>query len=417
MSEIPATRRQAAMPFIMLTVLIDMVSIGLIIPVLAPLVGQLAGGGQDAQAYWYGVIALAYGAANFLGAPVLGALSDRYGRRPVLLLGFCGLAFSFFGTALATSVTGLLVIRLLAGFLQANVAVAQAYVADISSAEERGRRFGLLGAMFGLGFILGPVAGGLLGAVSVHLPFYVAGTLALVNLLYGVLVLPESLPAERRTAFRWRAANPVASLVALYRLKALRTLVGAIMLASLAQFTMHSVWVLYTQFKFGWGPLENGWSLFAIGLVSALVQGGLLGWLLRKLGAERLVVWGLMSSTVAYVLWGLATEGWMMIAVILCNVLGFGVAAAIQGMISNAAGAEQQGRTMGAVAGINSLSTVLAPLVGAPMLVLVSHLPPGDWRIGAPFFVCALLLAAASVLAGLSARRRRAAQPAVRVAS
>jgi DHA1 family tetracycline resistance protein-like MFS transporter len=397
------------MPFIMITVLIDMVAIGLIIPVLAPLIGQLAGGAQNAQAYWYGVVTLAYGLANFIGAPVLGVLSDRYGRRPVLLLGFCGLALSFFGTALASSVWVLLLVRTAAGFLQANAAVAQAYVADISNAEQRARRFGLLGAMFGIGFILGPVLGGVLGAISVQLPFFVAGGLALLNLLYGIWVLPESLPLTRRNAFSWRAANPLASLLVLYRLPAIRALVTAIILASLAQFTMHTVWVVYTQFRFGWGPLENGYSLFAIGLTAAIVQGVLLGRWLRRFGARRLALWGLWSSAAAYTLWGLATQGWMMYAVIFCNVFGFAVAAAIQGLISNAASAQEQGRVMGALAGVNSLSTVLAPMIAGPLLLYVSNLPSRDWRMGAPFFVCGALVAVACVLATWSDRRAAAA--------
>ena len=184
--------------------------------------------------------------------------------------------------------------------------------------------------MFGLGFILGPVMGGILGAIDLRLPFYVAGTLAFANLVYGFFVLPESLPLERRQPWNWRAANPVASLKALGALEGVRPLVAVVMLASLAQFTLHTTWVLYTQFKFGWGPLQNGWSMFAVGLTSAVVQGGLLGWMLRRLGAERVAVWGLMSSTVAYLLWGLATQGWMMYVIIACNVLGFGVTAAVQ---------------------------------------------------------------------------------------
>ncbi len=199
--------RTAAMPFIMVTALIDMISIGLIIPVLPALVGSFTGTQAD-QALWYGAVTFAFSFANFFGSPILGALSDSYGRRPVLLIGFSGLMLSFFTTAMATSVGMLIAIRLVAGAMQANLSVANAYVADITPPEQRARRFGMLGAMFGVGFILGPVIGGLLGSVSLRLPFYAAGGLALLNLSYGYFVLPESLPVSRRHAFAWRAANP-----------------------------------------------------------------------------------------------------------------------------------------------------------------------------------------------------------------
>ena len=413
MSSTPApTPRRAAMPFILVTVLIDMVSIGLIIPVLPPLVGTFTASQAD-QAFWYGAVAFAFGIASFVGSPVLGALSDRYGRRPVLLLGFAGLALNFFATALATALWMLIAVRLVGGAMQANAAVANAYVADITPPEERARRFGLLGAMFGLGFILGPVMGGLLGAIDLHLPFYVAGTLALLNAAYGWWVLPESLPPERRRAIDWRRANPVTSLRGLASLHGVGPLVSVIALAGLAQFILHTTWVLYTQFKFGWGPLENGWSLFAVGVMSALVQGFLLKHLLRRFSAQRLAVLGLVSSALCYAAWGLATAGWVMYVVILCNVLGFAATAALQSIVSNAADERTQGQTMGAVASINSLMAVLAPVVGAPLLGLVSHLPQGDWRIGLPYFLCAALQGAAMLVAlrhfRRQARARRAA--------
>jgi DHA1 family tetracycline resistance protein-like MFS transporter len=403
------------MPFIMATVLIDMVSIGLIVPVLAPLVGTFTGSQAD-QALWFGAVMFAFGIANFFGAPVIGALSDRFGRRPVLLVGFCGLALSFFVTALATSLWVLIAVRLFSGAMQANAAVANAYVADITPPEARARRFGLLGAMFGLGFILGPVAGGLLGAIDLRLPFFAAGSLALVNLLYGVFVLPESLPPERRHAFDWKAANPIASLRRLARLDGVGLLVAVVGCTGLAQFTLHSSWVLYTTFKFGWGPLENGWSLFAVGLASALVQGFLLGRLLERFSPQRLALAGLVSSALGYLAWGAATEGWMLYAVIAFNLLGFTVQAAIQSLISGAADARTQGKTMGAVSAVNSLMAVLAPLVGAPLLGLVSHLPRGDWRIGAPFYFCAALQLAALVLAWTHFRRARASRLLARAA-
>jgi DHA1 family tetracycline resistance protein-like MFS transporter len=386
------------MPFIMLTALIDMISIGLIIPVLPALVGSFTGSQTD-HAFWYGVVTFAFGIANFFGSPILGALSDSYGRRPVLMIGFCGLALNFFATALATSLWMLIAVRLVGGAMQANMAVANAYVADITPAEDRAKRFGMLGAMFGVGFILGPVMGGLLGAISLQLPFYVAGCLALVNLLYGYFVLPESLPIERRHPFDWRAANPIASLRGLVHLKSSGRLIAVVACTGLAQFVLYTCWVLYTTFKFGWGPLENGWSLAAVGVVSAIVQGLLLGRILKVVSPRRLAVLGLLSSTVAYALWGAATQSWMMFAIIFVNLLGATVASAIQSIISSAADAQSQGKTLGAVGGLNSLMAVMAPAIGAFILTTVSSLPKGDWRIGAPFYFCAMLQAAALALA------------------
>ena len=420
MTSIPATpgpagdagRRQAAMPFIMITVLIDMVSIGLIVPVLPALVGSFTAS-QTEQAWWYGAVTFAFSIANFISSPILGALSDRFGRRPVLLVGFCALSLSFFVTAMATAIWMLIVVRLFSGAMQSNASVANAYVADITAPEDRAKRFGLLGSMFGLGFILGPVMGGLLGAIDLRLPFFAAGSLALLNLLYGYFVLPESLPADRRRPFSWRAAlNPIAALTELSRLGGVGTLVAVVACTALSQFVLYTSWVLHNTFKFGWGPQENGWSLFAVGCMSALVQGVLLGRLLKRFSPQRLAVVGLVSSTLAYVAWGAATEGWMMYAVILCNVLGFTVSASIQSIVSGAADATTQGRTMGAVSSLQSLMAVVAPVLTAPLLATVSHLPRGDWRIGTPFYFCALIQFAALTLAWLhfsAARRARVA--------
>lgn len=390
----------------MLAVLIDMVSIGLIIPVLPALVGGFTGSQED-QALWFGAVMFAFGLANFIGSPILGALSDSYGRRPVLLLGFCGLALNFFATALATSIWMLIGVRLIGGAMQANAAVANAFVADISAPQDRARRFGMLGAMFGLGFIIGPLMGGLLGSIDLRLPFYAAGSLALLNLLYGFFVLPESLPPERRRAFNWRAANPIASLRMLSQLKGVGKLVIVIGCSGLAQFVLHTSWVLYTNFKFGWGPSENGWSLAAVGIMSVIVQGFLLGKLLKRFDVHRLTVIGLVSSTIAHALWGAATEGWMMFAVIFVNVFGFTVTACIQSIMSRAAEAQHQGQTMGAVSSLNSLMAVIAPVLATPLLGVVSHFPQGDWRIGAPLYFCALLQAVALVLAFLHFRKER----------
>jgi DHA1 family tetracycline resistance protein-like MFS transporter len=400
----PDEPRPAAMRFILLAVLIDMVSIGLIVPVLPALVGSFTISPAD-QSLWFGVVMFAFGIANFFGAPLLGALSDHYGRRPVLLLGFCGLALNFFATALSTELWVLIAVRLVGGAMQANAAVANAYVADITPPEQRAKRFGMLGAMFGLGFIIGPALGGLLGSINLQLPFFVAGSLALVNLLYGYFVLPESLPQERRRPFRWSSANPINTLRSLARLEGVGLLILVVGCTGLAQGVLYNSWVLYNEFKFGWSSLENGWSLAAVGVVSVLVQGVLLGPLIKRFAAPRLAVIGLVSSTIAYAAWGAATEGWMMYAVVFCNLLGFTVTASIQSLISAAADAKNQGETMGSVSSINSFMAVIAPLISAPLLGIVSHLPPGNWAIGTPLYFGAVLQGAGLVLAWLHIRR------------
>jgi DHA1 family tetracycline resistance protein-like MFS transporter len=299
------------------------------------------------------------------------------------------------------------VARLIGGLMQANAAVCNAYVADITPPELRAKRFGMLGAMFGVGFIVGPVAGGLLGAVNLRLPFFVAGGLSLLNLLYGYFVLPESLPIEKRREFHWSTTSPFASLAQLSKLGKVGPLVTVVAFSLLAQYVLFSSWVLYTTFKFGWGPLQNGWSLAAVGIVSVIVQGFLLGPLIKRVTAQKLVVWGLISATMANLMYGLASHGWVMYAVIFVNVLGFTVSASLQSLISSAADASTQGRTLGAVASLGSLMAVVAPMFGAPLLGLVSHLPKGDWRIGAPFYFCAALQAASLVLAVRHFRRQR----------
>ena len=383
-------KRQAAMPFILVTVLIDMISIGLMVPVLPHIIGTFTHS-NDEQTSAFLMVTAAFGLANFVGSPIIGALSDHYGRRPVLLLGFMGLALSFFVTALATAFWMIVAVRLFSGVMQSNMSVANAYVADITAPEQRARRFGLLGAMFGAGFILGPVIGGLLGDSNPRLPLFVAGVLALINLLYGLLVLPESLPPERRRSFAWERANPIASLRGLSALKGAGGLVWSIGLSALAQFMLYSTWVLYTKFKFGWGPKQVGWSLLAVGVVSVISQGVLLKPLLKRFSTRSLALVGLAVAILSDVLFGLMTQGWMMYAVISLGLLGGAAQASIQSIISNSASASNQGETMGAVSSLSSLMAVLGPIFGLELLRWVAHLPSDAVMIGLPFFVSAVL--------------------------
>jgi DHA1 family tetracycline resistance protein-like MFS transporter len=396
--------RQASQSFILFTVFLDVLGIGLIIPVLPALVGQFTSS-PDEQAQWYGWLSATYGVMQFFCTPVLGALSDRFGRRPVLLLSILGLGASLLVQAMATSLLAMLLIRLVSGATGASFSVANAYMADITPPEQRGKAFGMLGAAFGMGFIVGPMLGGLLGGYDVRLPFFVAAGMALVNLLYGFFVLPESLPMERRAPFTFRRANPFSALLHLGRLHAVGGLIGVFALIVFSQFIIQSTWVLYTQFRFGWGPTQNGYALFVVGLTSAVVQGGLQGRLIKRFGEERLALIGMGSGTVALLLYGLATEGWMMYGIIFANLLGAAVGPAMQAIVSKAVGPKEQGLTQGSLTAINSVAIIFAPLLGTAMLARVGHLPPHDWRLGSTFLLCAVLQAVALVLAYSHFRR------------
>jgi DHA1 family tetracycline resistance protein-like MFS transporter len=399
------------MGFILAAVLIDMISIGLMVPVLPHIVGTFTQS-NDEQTSAFLLVTMAFGVANFIGSPVLGALSDRFGRRPVLLIGFAGLALSFFVTAMATALWMLVAVRLFSGAMQANVAIANAYVADITAPEDRARRFGQLGAMFGIGFILGPVIGGWLGHHDVHWPFFAAGSMAILNWCYGFFVLPESLPPDRRSRFDWKKANPASALRGLTNLQGVGPLVAVIALSTLAQFTLHNTWVLYTKFRFGWGPLAVSWSLVVVGVASVVSQGMLLRPLLRRFTPQRLAVISMASAALAYLCYGLATEGWMMYVIIGLNLLGGVAAAALQSFISNAASAAHQGQAMGALSSLNSLMAVIAPLLGLTLLGQVSHRAPDDLLMGLPFFACAALQGAALLITLRFFRTQPAPHPA-----
>jgi DHA1 family tetracycline resistance protein-like MFS transporter len=390
--------KQVGLNFILVCVFIDMLGIGLAVPVLPVLVGQYVEG-RDLQAHWYGILATVFGLFQFLCMPLLGALSDKIGRRPVMLYSMAGMAINFFSTALATSLAMLFIGRVVGGMSSASISVANAYASDITTAETRAKAFGKIGACFGLGFIFGPVIGGFLGDINLHLPFYVAGGLCIVNFLFGYFFVPESLPRERRNAFSWRKANPFTALIALARRVEIRGLVAVFALASLAQILLHTTWVLYTNFRFGWGPKENGLSLFCVGVTAAVVQAGLLGWMLKTFGEVRLSLLGLASGALVYALYGLATQGWMMYVFILMNVLAFGAGPALQAIVSKQTDPKEQGALMGSLQSIGSLAVIIGPLLGASLLGVVSHYPAGDFRIGSVFFLCAGLNLAAVFIA------------------
>ncbi len=395
--------------FVLSVVFFDMVGIGIAFPVVPILLGEYTDS-PELQTYWFMALSVGYGLMQFLFAPLLGAISDRFGRRTVLIAAIVGLGIHYILIATATHIWVLLAARLMGGITGASFSVANAYLADISTPEDRAKNFGLVGAAFGLGFICGPLLGGFLGGIDLQLPFYAAAVLSFANALYGYFVVPESLPPENRRAFSLKRANPFVALINLVRHKAIGSLVIVFALFTMAHMTMIQTWVLYTHFRFNWGPWENGMLLGCVGLLSVLVQGGLIGRLVKRFGEERLALTAIGINVFVQMAYGLAQSGWMMFPILFCGFLIFTAGPAVQGVVSKSADPSTQGVTLGSLQSINSLAMVIGPLIGNAILAQVAHLPPSDIRVGASFFFCAALNLAAFLL--LWWRLRRMRQPA-----
>jgi DHA1 family tetracycline resistance protein-like MFS transporter len=308
------------------------------------------------------------------------------------------MCINFLATAWAPNLACMFIGRVIGGMSSASMSVASAYASDISGHENRAKSFGKIGAAFGLGFICGPMLGGLLGDVNVRLPFYVAAGLSAANLLYGYLFVPESLPPGQRGPFSIARVNPLGALSRLVGRRDIRGLIIVYTLVMFAAVMLQSTWVLYTTFRFAWTPRDNGIAMFCVGLASVVVQAGLLAVLMRRFGEVRLSMLGLASGAVAYLLYGLATQGWMMYAVILCNLLSFAAGPALQGIISKTTSGSEQGELMGSLQSVSSLGVILMPLVGTSIIGAVSHLPSNDWRAGSSFYLCALMQVLAIVV-------------------
>lgn len=392
-------RPAAGLAFIFITLLIDVLGFGLIIPVLPRLVVSLAHGGTDSGAHLLGLLMAVFGLMQFLFSPILGGLSDRFGRRPVLLLSLLFSGIDYILMALAPTIGWLFVGRVLAGVTGASFTAASAYIADISPPEKRAQNFGIVGAAFGIGFILGPAAGGLLGALSPRAPFWAAAALSLVNGLYGLFVLPESLAPENRRPFTARSANPISGLGILARHRWVLIMTASLCLLALAQQALQSTWVLYTNFRFHWSELDNGLSLALVGLTSGLVQVLLVKTLVDRLGERRAILWGLGFNIVGFAGFALATRGWMMLPVILLWSLSGVAGPTTQSLVSKQYGADEQGAVQGALASIQSLMGVVGPILATGIFgYFISSAAPFPLP-GAPFFLGAFLVAGASVLA------------------
>lgn len=336
---------------------------GVLIPVLPGLVTQFRGGDIAAGSHSYGVLIGVFALMQFVGSPILGSLSDRFGRRKVILIALAGSSIDYVVMALAPTLTWLFVARMISGLTGGVLATANAYVADVTAPEKRAQAYGMIGAAFGLGFVVGPALGGWLGHYGLRWPFWASAGCAALNWLYGFFVLPESLAPENRRAFSWKRANPVGAVLALKRFPAVLGLAEAYFMLGLAQQMLFSVWVLYTAHRYQWGPREVGYSLTAVGVLSALVQAGLAKRIIGRIGDVRGVVLGLLLSVLAQTLYGLATQGWMIYAILFIGALAGIAGPAIQTYITKHVPPNEQGAVQGVFSGLMSLAGIPAPLI------------------------------------------------------
>lgn len=401
----PAVGRHAV-AFVFVTVLIDSMGLGIIIPVMPSLIRELTGLGLGDAARWGGLLTLAYALMQFLLGPTVGSLSDRVGRRPVLLVSLATLAVDYLIMGLAQSLWLLFLGRLLAGAAGATYATANAVIADSSAPDRRARNFGLIGAGFGIGFIVGPVLGGLAGEIGTRAPFYAAAALAAANLCYGALVLPETLAPANRRRFDWRRANPFGAVRQLARVPTVAWLVLCFLLYNLGHHVYPAVWSFYTQEAFGWDTAQVGLSLSLVGVGFALVQGGLIRLILARFG-EAATAWIGFLVSIPPLLWlAVATEGWMAYAVIPVTALGAVLSPALTGLMANRVADDAQGELQGVLSSCTGVTMILTPVAMTQLFGAFTAPQAPVYMPGAPFLAAAVLVAAAMLPLAVGLRRR-----------
>jgi len=399
------TEKKAAVGFIFITLLIDITGWGIILPVVPKLVAELIHGDITEAATYGGWLGFAYAFTQFICAPLVGNLSDRFGRRPILLISLLGFGLDYLLLALAPSVGWLFVGRILAGLTGASISTASSYIADVSTDETRTKNFGLIGAAFGLGFIIGPVMGGLLGHYGARIPFYVASVLCLLNFLYGYFILPESLDKKRRRPFEWKRANPVGSLKLLAKHPKISSLVLALILVYIGLHAVQSNWHFFTMYKFQWSERTVGLSLGVLGLLLGLVQGVLIRWTAPKLGEQKSIYYGLIFYAVGLLLFSFAGEGWMMLLFLIPYSLGGICGPSLQSMISKSIPANQQGELKGALTSLVSATSI----VGPPMMTNLFYYFTQDKApfqfSGAPFLLASILMMLSAVIIYVNSKK------------
>jgi DHA1 family tetracycline resistance protein-like MFS transporter len=394
-----AGTRKAALGFIFVTLLLDVIGFGIIIPVLPKLIKDMIGGTLSQASIYQGWLMFAYAIMQFIFSSVLGNLSDRFGRRPVLLIALFGFGVDYLVLAFAPNIAWLFVGRILAGITGASFTTATAYIADISTEENRAQNFGMIGAAFGLGFIIGPALGGVLGQYGERIPFFAAAGLALLNGLYGLFVLPESLKPENRRAFDWKRSNPISSLRNLGRYPIILGLVGSYVCINIAGFAAQSTWTYFTMEKFHWNLAWVGYSLAFVGFMVALVQGGLIRFINPKLGQKRSVYLGLLLYALGFVLFAFASRGWMMFVFLVPYCLGGIAGPALQGIMSGQVPANEQGELQGALTSLISLTSIIGPLLMTNLFSYFTDVKSPVYFPGAPFLMGAVLTICSVLLA------------------
>ena len=398
-------KKSAAIGFVFITMLIDITGWGIIIPVIPKLIKELINGDISEAAKYGGWLTFAYAITQFVFAPLIGNLSDKFGRRPIILISLFAFSMDYILLAFAPTITWLFIGRIIAGLTGASITTASAYIADVSTPENRTKNFGMIGVAFGLGFIIGPVIGGVLGQYGSRIPFYAAAILCMLNFLYGYFILPESLSKENRREFNWKRANPIGAFLNLKKYPSLYGFLIALFLIYVAAHAVESNWSYYTMYKFRWDEKMVGISLGVVGILVSIVQGGLIRWINPRLGNKKSIYLGMTLYTTGMFLFAFATESWMMFAFLIPYCLAGIAGPALRSIISKDVLPTEQGEIQGTIASLMSASTIIGPPMMSSVFYFFTHKDAPFQFPGAPFILGAILMFVSAIIAYFSFRK------------